>query len=193
MEITDKRQLILQSAARIFGTKGFHDTKVEEIAEGAGVAKGTVYLYFKDKSNLLFEVSRYFMEIYLKEVRDDIARRETARDKLCAIARYHLKRFPDVARFHKINFEHLAKMNRDSCARDRIKGDMETALSLLEEIIRFGIDRGEFRPVSVTDTAMIIWGTLQSYIHFVISGVVGEKASPEADTLIDTVIQGIGQ
>lgn len=48
----DKRQLILEAAADIFAASGFHQATIEQIAEAAGVGKGTVYLYFKSKQGL---------------------------------------------------------------------------------------------------------------------------------------------
>jgi AcrR family transcriptional regulator len=48
-----KRQLILAAAAELFGERGFRKTSVDQVAESAGVAKGTVYLYFKNKAELM--------------------------------------------------------------------------------------------------------------------------------------------
>jgi len=50
----DKETKILEVAETVFAEKGFHATKVDEIASRAGVAKGTVYLYFKSKEHLFF-------------------------------------------------------------------------------------------------------------------------------------------
>lgn len=48
----DKRDLILESAEKVFLEKGFFQAKIEEIAQSAGIAKGTIYLYFKDKESI---------------------------------------------------------------------------------------------------------------------------------------------
>src|SRR6516225_9299952 len=49
----DKRQRILDAAVRVFAKKGFYATRVSEVAKAAGVADGTIYLYFKSKEELL--------------------------------------------------------------------------------------------------------------------------------------------
>src|SRR5262245_45833622 len=49
----DKRERILRAATRVFARKGFYATKVSEVAKAAGVADGTIYLYFKNKDDLL--------------------------------------------------------------------------------------------------------------------------------------------
>src|ERR1700721_2745802 len=51
--VSDKRERILQAAIRVFAKKGFHATRVSEVAKAAGVADGTIYLYFKSKDELL--------------------------------------------------------------------------------------------------------------------------------------------
>jgi len=57
----ERRRDILEAALAAFGTKGFNDTTVDEIAQAAGVAKGTVYLYFESKEHLLLALKKEFM------------------------------------------------------------------------------------------------------------------------------------
>ena len=57
-----RRAEILEAALRLFSSKGFHDTTMEEVANAAGVAKGTIYLYFQSKEHLLLALKRDFMQ-----------------------------------------------------------------------------------------------------------------------------------
>ncbi len=59
-----KKDLILESAEKVFLEKGFYPAKIEEIAQNAGIAKGTVYIYFKDKESIYISL----IEKKLKEV-----------------------------------------------------------------------------------------------------------------------------
>jgi AcrR family transcriptional regulator len=58
----ERREEILQAALRLFGEKGFNETTVEDIAEGAGVAKGTIYLYFPSKEHILLALKKQFSQ-----------------------------------------------------------------------------------------------------------------------------------
>src|SRR5215475_11391393 len=58
----DKRERILSSAMRVFASKGFYGAKVSDIAEDAGVADGTIYLYFRSKDDLLISLFEEQME-----------------------------------------------------------------------------------------------------------------------------------
>jgi AcrR family transcriptional regulator len=57
-----RRAEILEAALTLFSSKGFHETTMEEVANAAGVAKGTIYLYFQSKEHLLLALKRDFMQ-----------------------------------------------------------------------------------------------------------------------------------
>ncbi|MGH7856078.1 MAG: TetR/AcrR family transcriptional regulator [Candidatus Binatia bacterium] len=68
-----RRAEILASALRLFGSKGFHDTTMEEVANAAGVAKGTIYLYFESKEHLLLALKKDFMAGLTTAITDIVA------------------------------------------------------------------------------------------------------------------------
>ncbi|WP_128896004.1 TetR/AcrR family transcriptional regulator [Longirhabdus pacifica] len=86
-EKTDK---ILKAAFELFGTKGFHDTKMSDIADAAGIAKGTLYLYFSSKEQLYEAMTKHHFETYLSEVRRRATQNDTFDTRLRAVAEYHL-------------------------------------------------------------------------------------------------------
>ncbi len=57
-----RRAEILEATLGLFSSKGFHDTTMDEVAQAAGVAKGTIYLYFQSKEHLLLALKREFMQ-----------------------------------------------------------------------------------------------------------------------------------
>lgn len=69
-EKNQKRKDILASARSLFSERGFHDTKMEDIAQGAGVGKGTLYGYFKSKQDIFDETC---IE-YMKTITEDVSR-----------------------------------------------------------------------------------------------------------------------
>lgn len=70
---SDKRQRILEGALKAFARKGFYNTKVSEIASEAGVADGTIYLYFKNKDDLLISLFEDRMEWVIERLRSELA------------------------------------------------------------------------------------------------------------------------
>lgn len=68
----DKRKRILEGALKAFALKGFYNTKVSEIAQEAGVADGTIYLYFKNKDDLLISLFEERMEWIIARITADL-------------------------------------------------------------------------------------------------------------------------
>ncbi|HUR98578.1 MAG TPA: TetR/AcrR family transcriptional regulator [Pyrinomonadaceae bacterium] len=90
--VTDKREAILRAATSVFAEKGFFNSKVADIAKAAGVADGTVYLYFKNKDDVLHSIFDRAMEEFIAEGRREIATLQRPDEKLRRIAELHLER-----------------------------------------------------------------------------------------------------
>src|SRR5437879_9364086 len=86
-----KRPRILEAAIRVFADKGFYNAKVSEIAREAGVADGTIYLYFKSKDDLLISLFEDRMERVNSTLRAALAAGVNAVDRLKRVVRLHLE------------------------------------------------------------------------------------------------------
>ncbi|MBP2112885.1 TetR/AcrR family transcriptional regulator [Paenibacillus silagei] len=86
----DKHAAILDAAYELFGSGGFYETKMSEVAERAGIAKGTVYLYFKSKEELFMAVTRRDCEGFLEQLEGKLRACSAMTDKLSVIAEHHL-------------------------------------------------------------------------------------------------------
>ncbi|WP_068619720.1 TetR/AcrR family transcriptional regulator [Paenibacillus tuaregi] len=87
----DKYKAILDAAFALFGSQGFYDTKISEIAELAGIAKGTVYIYFKSKEKLFAAVSERDFNEFLTRLEDGLAACSNIKEQLQFIAKHHLE------------------------------------------------------------------------------------------------------
>ena len=86
----DKRVRILDAAVRVFAKKGFHATRVSEVAKAAGVADGTIYLYFKSKDELLVSLFEDRVERLLAYLGSELPKCASASDKLRRIIELQL-------------------------------------------------------------------------------------------------------
>jgi TetR/AcrR family fatty acid metabolism transcriptional regulator len=86
----DKRERILDAAVRVFARKGFYLTRVSEVAKAAGVADGTIYLYFKSKDDLLVSVFEHRIERLLTYMDTELPRVASATYKLQRIIELQL-------------------------------------------------------------------------------------------------------
>jgi TetR/AcrR family transcriptional regulator of autoinduction and epiphytic fitness len=143
---TNKRQLILQAATRLFTSQGFRKTSVDEIASLAKVSKATIYQYFADKSELLGEVYKS-RALALKE---KMAQAIVPGTKTVT----QLLHMLDLAREFYSNDPLLIKF-LDRRELDEIEAVpqfndiMSDAISLIGDLLTEGIKRGEIRPMPI--------------------------------------------
>src|SRR6266850_2749509 len=86
----DKRARILDAAIKVFAERGFHTATVAEIARAAGVADGTIYLYFKSKDDLLLRLFDEKMTDLLGEARSALEEEKSAPARLRRFIQLHL-------------------------------------------------------------------------------------------------------
>src|SRR5437588_2541193 len=87
-----KRDAILRAATDVFAERGFFNAQVADVARAAGVAAGTVYLYFRSKDDLLISIFERSMRDALAEGRAMVGVETDARERLRRFARLHLGR-----------------------------------------------------------------------------------------------------
>src|SRR5437870_296824 len=85
-----KRERILRAAIDVFAQSGYFNAKVSEIARAAGVADGTIYLYFDGKEDLLISIFREHTRNYLQSLERDLANVNRAEDRMRITIRHHL-------------------------------------------------------------------------------------------------------
>ena len=90
--ITDKREAILRAAIKVFAGKGYFNAKVADIAAAAGIADGTVYLYFKSKDEILHSIFDRAMEEFIAEGKRELEGVSEADKRLTRIAELHLEK-----------------------------------------------------------------------------------------------------
>ena len=138
-----KYEAILRAAARVFARSGYFNAKVSDVARTAGVADGTVYLYFKNKDDLLTSIFGWAMGEFITRARSEVAELEDPREKLRRFAHLHfslLEQERDIAIVFQIELRQSTKfMERFSTTY------LAQYLQMLREIIEEGQRRGIFR------------------------------------------------
>jgi TetR/AcrR family fatty acid metabolism transcriptional regulator len=138
-----KHAQIIEAAIEVFAEKGFHAARVSDVARRAGVADGTIYLYFKSKDDLLLSIFEQKMDELIDGVRAAIAVHDDPRDKLRAFAAFH---FGLVER-HRAAAEVLQVELRlsNKFLKEYRPQKLWLYLGVLEDILRDGQARGLFR------------------------------------------------
>ena len=156
---SDKRSLILRAAVKIFSEKGFHDAKVEDIAQLADVGKGTVYEYFSSKTELFQEMFRAGMQFYLNSIDSEAAGKEaTCRERLVKITELHLSFIMEYRELAKITMSEPMQFNQDF--RKWMFEEKERKRKSIQAIIEEGISTGEFSQVNPEAATLALTGCM---------------------------------
>lgn len=158
----DKRRRILDSAVIVFAQHGFYNAKVAQIAKAAGVADGTIYLYFKNKEDILIQVFIDTMDEILGRQKKALASIPEPKDPVQRLRTFIQVHFTAVAKSRALA-EVLTVELRQSTKFMR-NTDMRSFgryLSMIATIISDGVNQGVFRPESSPRlTARAIFGVL---------------------------------
>jgi len=137
----DKRERILQAAERVFARRGFFAARVSEIAKDAGVADGTIYLYFKNKDDLLISLFEARMHQVNDELRAEVAKEKTPLAQLRAFIRRYLQLVADEPAAAEVLTIELRQSSK--FMKEYENPQFADFLRLLGGIIAAGQERGE--------------------------------------------------
>ena len=189
--LEDKRRQLLDAAVRVFGRKGFHASRVGDIAEEAGVAHGLLYHYFKSKDQVLEAVFQENWNLLVARVESVEETDEPASDQLRHIAAIVLRTWlhlPDVVRVV------IQEFGRSPELAERI-GELTLPIDALERVIERGIERGEFRKdIDPTFAATVVYGSIDELLT---GWVLGRLPSGDQDvakaeqTLCEVILEGL--
>lgn len=174
--VSDKHSAILRAAIKVFARKGFFNSKVSDIAGEAGVADGTVYLYFKNKDDILHSIFDRAMSEFIDEGRHELAEIKTPRAKLCRIAELHLEKLGtdrDLAVVFQVELRGSIKFMREFSA-----AGFGEYLDIITETISEGQRSGEFRTdIKPVISAKVLYGALD---EMVTNWILSERTYPLA-------------
>jgi TetR/AcrR family transcriptional regulator, fatty acid metabolism regulator protein len=184
---SDKRTRILNAAVSVFADRGFFQSRVSDVADAAGVAGGTIYLYFKSKDDLLISLFEDRMDSIISHVNDALSSVDTASARLKIFVQKHLmmvEQHPELAEVLIVELRQSAKFMREYTP---IK--FAEYLDIIEQIVRDGVSAGEFRiGLNPRLAKRIIFGALEevsaTWLRFRRDGVVSPFELEQAGTQI---------
>ncbi|HQU91229.1 MAG TPA: TetR/AcrR family transcriptional regulator [Pyrinomonadaceae bacterium] len=161
--ISDKREAILRAGVRVFAAKGFFNSKVADIAREAGIADGTVYLYFKSKDEILHSIFERAMSDFIEDGRRELEPIEDPVEKLKTIARLHLERLSadrDLAVVFQVELRGSTKFMQEFSAAGFAEY-LDIIKAAIEDGQNAGVFRKDMKPVVC---AKILYGALDEMV-----------------------------
>ena len=188
--VADKREAILRAATRVFARNGYFNAKVADVASEAGVADGTVYLYFKSKEEILHSIFDRSVEEAIQAGRKELETVSDPREKLRRIARLHLERLGadrDLAIVFQVELRGSTKFMEEFSA-----AGFAEYLGMIRTVFAEGQKAGAFRAeLNANIVAKVLFGALDEMATNWILSKRRYKLAPMADQVLDIFLDGV--
>ena len=184
-----KRDAILRAATDVFAERGYFNAQVADVARAAGVAAGTVYLYFRSKDDLLVSIFEKTMREAIQEGRASVEPLKDPIERLAAIARVHLDR---MGRDRSLAVVFQVELRQSTKFMERFSSTLlREYLGVIRAVIADGQKTGVFRKeINPTLAAKLFFGGLDEMAtNWVLSRRKYSLVS-EADAIVDVFVGG---
>lgn len=186
----ERKNQILEAAISVFARQGFHEARMDDIAEEAGLSKGALYLYYKSKDAVIGALFTFIFSQLMRRVNAFVGADDggNVRDKLLKLNDYFATEMRwMVSGLTPILLEFYAVAARQKDVRQSLKGYFQEYRVALAALIRRGIERGEFRAVDAEAVAVMHTALFEGLALLVVidpQGVDWERASDVALRLL---------
>jgi TetR/AcrR family fatty acid metabolism transcriptional regulator len=190
MRDPEKPQQIVEAAVRVFARKGYFNSRVSDVAREAGIAAGTIYLYFRTKEDILITLFREKMAAFVSSLRAAIADEPDAVAKVRRLVQLHFRMLeanPDLAEVVQVELRQGQKFFRGASSQE-IAGYFALIASVLEE----GVGQGHFKselPVKIA--TKMLFGAMDQMATSWVLGKRGYRLVDTAPAVADLFLQGV--
>jgi AcrR family transcriptional regulator len=154
-DVSDERKYqILNAAEQVFTKKGLDLARMDDIAEQTGLSKGTLYLYFKSKDDLIIAILDRIFQGVFKQLAARKDNRLSAAEAINQFTEEAIRDYKKMLRLMPVAYEFLALAFRNKTVQKALKQYFRRYMHALMPIIQRGIDSGEFRRVDANEVAI---------------------------------------
>lgn len=154
---------IIDAAVKVIAENGYHSSQVSKIAKAAGVADGTIYLYFKNKEDILVTVFKDKMGQFIETIAKEIDKKQTAIEKLETLIEMHLGQLSKDHHLAIVTQLELRQSNYE--LRLEINNVLKPYLKIIDDVIKEGIHEKLFRSdLKVPLVRQMIFGTIDEIV-----------------------------
>jgi TetR/AcrR family transcriptional regulator, fatty acid metabolism regulator protein len=190
MRDPEKPQQIIDAAIRVFARTGYYNSRVSDIAREAGIASGTIYLYFKTKEEILVTLFREKMAGFVAHQRRELAGQLGPVVKIRKLVEVHfsvLEQSPELAEVVQVELRQGNKFFRGASAHE-VSAYFELIAAVLEEGVAAGCFRSDL-PVKVA--TKVLFGAMDQMATSWVLGKRGYRLADTADEVATIFLKGV--
>ncbi len=187
----DRTNQILDAASRAFARVGFGSARMDDVASESGLSKGALYLYFKDKDQLIDSLLGRMVDLELRRLKATRRSEGTVSDRLLRFVHDYTEELERVGPLAPIVIEFYARATRHRTVREVVRRYFESFRSELAALVAEGVGSGEFREVDPDVVAVSISGLLEGLALLWVLDRERVPISDLAPSSLDMLLRGL--
>ncbi|GGD03079.1 TetR family transcriptional regulator [Pontibacillus chungwhensis BH030062] len=185
-----KYKQIIDAAVEVIAENGYHSSQVSKIAKKAGVADGTIYLYFKNKEDILVSLFQEKMGQFIEKIEEDIKTKSNAKEKLLAMINTHYGLLSQDHHLAIVTQLELRQSNKD--LRLKINDVLKRYLLVIDHIVEEGKTEGLFHDsLDLRLVRQMVFGTLDETVTNWVMNDQKYSLTEQAEEVHELLIHGL--
>ena len=156
-----RRQQILEAAETVFADRGIDRARMDDIVQASGLAKGTLYWYFKSKDAIVDAIIDRYFEGEMQRAQELLQAEGSAMERIQQFLRIAIREIRRMERLLPLGYEIFSLVARQKHVRNRLQGYYHQYLHLIAELYQQGLDRGELRDLDPQEAALVAGGLIE--------------------------------
>ena len=187
----EKKEQIMDAALKIIISKGYENSRMDDIVDLSSMSKGAIYWYYKSKKEVYLNLVNYWVIKYSTVINHIIEEDDSAADQLKDVFDYFILQYEQDPSAFKALVEFWSLAGRDKDFQKKLDKVYSKFLEFLERIINKGVKSGEFKNLDVRITALSIMVNIEGIIWFTLFDAHGLSAREYINTITNFILSGL--
>ena len=160
----ERKKQIIDAALNVFSREGFHQARMDDIAQEAGLSKGALYWYFNSKDKIISSLLESFFNREFSKMEEWLKQEGSGKALLSKLIDVFVEDMLTVEPFLAVLYEFWAMSFRNKRVKTFIRESMQRYLDLIAPVVKRGIDQGEFRDLNPHDVSVALGAMIEGSI-----------------------------
>jgi AcrR family transcriptional regulator len=186
-----RKDQIMNAAQVVVASKGYDQARMDDIVEKAQLSKGAIYWYYKSKKDIYLSLIDYWFNEYSAGVLKSLEDKDSSSEQLKSLFEYFVDQFDQNPDTFKIMVEFWRTSGLDVDFNNKLQEIYSQFLEYIIDIIKNGIDSGEFKEVDPRITALSILINIEGIHWFTLFDKSGVEAHEYINTISNFILNGL--
>ncbi len=186
-----RKEQIMDAALKVIISKGYENSRMDDIVDLSSMSKGAIYWYYKSKKEVYLNLVNYWVIKYSTVINHIVEEDDSAADQLKDVFDYFILQYEQDPSAFKALVEFWSLAGRDEDFHRKVDRVYTKFLEFLERIINKGVKSGEFKNLDVRVTALSIMVNIEGIIWFTLFDVHGLSPKEYINTITNFILSGL--